>query len=107
MPPAIDKRSEARRRCYAEVMWAYFNTMDFHAARMVNVSRGGGYFETGQPALPGASVFIRVQKVLDAADPSSPAEALRSAALGEVKWCRDLSGGGAQFGVGFRYHIPV
>jgi len=33
---------------------------------------------------------------------------MKTTALGEVKWCRELFGGPAvRFGIGVRYHIPV
>lgn len=108
MVPSHEKRSESRQRCHAEVTWAYFNTANFHSGRMVNVSRGGGYLVTESPAMPGASVFIRVEKVLDTSGLSAAEEVIRSTALGEVKWCRELhEEGQTRFGIGFRYHIPV
>jgi hypothetical protein len=33
---------------------------------------------------------------------------MKTTALGEVKWCRELFGGSVvRFGIGVRYHIPV
>jgi hypothetical protein len=74
---------------------------------MVNVSRGGGISNPNK-LLPGATLFIRVQRMLipGTADPCP--DAIRTAALGEVKWCREVGNGQVlHFGVGFRYHIPV
>jgi hypothetical protein len=103
-----EKRTEARHDYDADIMWAYFNTSSFHGARMVNVSRSGGYFLTEEAALPGATLFIRVHKFpVEGAHAACP-DAPRTAALGEVKWCREVGSGHAPyFGVGFRYHIPV
>ena len=64
--------------------------------------------DAGQPLLPGATILIRLQ-AFDAPG-QAPCErgALRTTALGEVKWCRELSGTATGwFGVGVRYHFPV
>lgn len=110
MASSPEKRSEDRHTCDAVIMWAYFNTSNAHDARMMNVSRSGGYFESSQEAIPGATLFIRVQNRTSSAGghAAGAQDAIRSAALGEVKWCREMaSGSSRRFGIGFRYHIPV
>jgi hypothetical protein len=102
-----EKRCEDRQNCEAEVEWAYFNKEDFFNARLLNFSRGGSYMECAQSLIPGATILIRLQ-----ACTSSTGEPLsrniRTTALGEVKWCRELCAGQPhRFGIGVRYHIPV
>lgn len=108
MKSTSEKRCEDRHGCDAAVEWAYFNKGESFSARMLNFSKGGGYFVSGQPLLPGATILIRLRAV-DAPGPA-PGErgALRTTALGEVKWCRELSGTATGwFGIGVRYHFPV
>lgn len=104
-----EKRCEHRQSCDADIEWTYFNRGDCFSARLLNFSKGGGYFISSQPLTPGATVLIRVRDF-------SPADSKvcdigttpRMTALGEVKWCREISGGAAaRFGIGVRYHFPV
>lgn len=105
-PP--EKRSEDRQGCDAAVEWAYFNKADFFNARLLNFSGGGGYMECARPLIPGATILIRVQSC-DASGGEPPSSRhLRTTALGEVKWCRELHADQPhRFGIGVRYHIPV
>lgn len=103
-----EKRSEDRSTCDADIEWVYFNKPDAHAARLLNVSPSGGYFECRHSIIPGATILVRVHHGVSGA-PDGPAGApLRTAALAEVKWCRDLPDRSpAAFGIGIRYHLPV
>ena len=103
-----EKRCEDRQNCDAVIEWAYFNKGECFRARMLNFSKGGGYFVSGQALIPGATILIRLRDFdtlgADACDPSE----IRTTALGEVKWCQDLSDASAvRFGIGVRYHFPV
>ena len=102
-----EKRREARQKCDAEVEWAYFNKADFFYARLLNFSGGGSYIECAKPLIPGATILIRLQTC--AASGGEPLiRDMRTTALGEVKWCRELQAEQIQrFGIGVRYHIPV
>jgi hypothetical protein len=103
-----EKRCEDRQNCDAVIEWAYFNRGDCFSARLLNFSTGGGYFVCGQPLIPGATVLIRVRDVSSGDSGSCDRGILRTTALGEVKWCRELSSEpGARFGIGIRYHFPV
>lgn len=102
-----EKRCEDRQNCDAEVKWAYFNKADFFNARLLNFSGGGSYIECAQPLIPGATILIRLQTSASSAG-EPPSRNMRTTALGEVKWCRELHAGQSQrFGIGVRYHIPV
>jgi hypothetical protein len=103
-----EKRCEERQKCHAAIEWAYFNKSDFFCARLLNFSRGGGYFESGHPLIPGATILIRLQKYDSGDEGTAECRYMKTTALGEVKWCRELFGGPAvRFGIGVRYHIPV
>lgn len=104
-----EKRCEDRQSCDAVIEWTYFNRGGCFSARLLNFSRGGGYFISSQPLTPGATVLIRVLDVNPAESGACDAgAAMRTTALGEVKWCREIIAEPvAQFGVGVRYHFPV
>lgn len=102
-----EKRCEDRQNCDAAVEWAYFNKADFFSARLLNFSKGGGYFESTQSPIPGATILIRLQKDAYRGGESASSH-MRTTALGEVKWCRELQEKQPhRFGIGVRYHIPV
>ncbi|MCU0603617.1 MAG: PilZ domain-containing protein [Desulfobacterales bacterium] len=102
-----EKRCEDRQECDAVVEWAYFNKADFFNARLLNFSGGGSYIECTQPLIPGATILIRLQACAASGGPP-PIRNMRTTALGEVKWCRELPAQPPhRFGIGVRYHIPV
>lgn len=103
-----EKRCEDRQACDAVIEWAYFNKGECFSARLLNFSKGGGYFVSGQPLIPGATILIRLRSFESGDSNASECSAMRTTALGEVKWCRELSGApAAGFGIGVRYHLPV
>lgn len=108
MGSETEKRSEDRQGCDAAIDWAYFNKADFYSAHLLNVSPSGGYFECGQRIIPGATLFIRLQYCRACVEDPAIRDCMRSTALGEVKWCRELPDQQPRpYGVGIRYHMPV
>jgi hypothetical protein len=108
MGSEIEKRSEDRRGCAAAIDWAYFNKADFYSAHLLNVSPSGGYFECEQRIIPGATLFIRLHHGPASVGDPTICDCMRSTALGEVKWCRELTDRKPRpYGVGIRYHMPV
>lgn len=107
MAAQSEKRSENRQECNAAVEWAYFNKPDFFDAQLLNFSGGGGYLECTRPLIPGATILVRLQACANSGE--DPAyRHLRTTALGEVKWCRELQAElSCRFGIGLRYHFPV
>jgi hypothetical protein len=105
-PP--EKRCEDRLGCEARIKWAYFNKSDFFSGQLLNISPNGGYFLSEQGALPGSTLLIRVQKCISCNDRGPERSWIRSNALCEVKWCREVANEtGLPFAVGIRYHLPV
>ena len=108
MEPQSDKRCERRHPCDALIEWAYFNKTEFHQARMLNFSRSGGHFVCEQGAIPGATVFIRLQECVSCGGGAAGRDWVRTTGLGEVKWCRQSPDPNPmRFEVGIRYHVPV
>jgi hypothetical protein len=103
-----EKRGEDRQTCDASIEWAYFNKGESFSARLLNFSTGGGYFVSGQPLIPGATILIRLRSVEPGDADAFDRSAMRTTALGEVKWCRPIGATpAASFGIGVRYHFPV
>lgn len=103
-----ENRGEERISCEADIEWAYFNRSEVHAARMLNISKSGSYFECSHPIIPGATILIRVHKKVSCSPADSIETHLRTAALGEVKWCRELADDRSSvYGIGIRYYLPV
>jgi hypothetical protein len=102
----LDKRNAKRHGCNGEIIWAYFNEKDYSKARTLNFSRDGSYFETDRALGVGLTVLIRVLKCIDRNDRSKDPGDIRWNALGEVKWCRKLTGEKqGHYGIGVKYHL--
>jgi hypothetical protein len=102
----LDKRNGERHGCDGELIWSYFNKKDYSKARALNFSRDGSYFETDLALGVGLTVLIRVLNCLDQNDRSEDHECIRWNAMGEVKWCRELTGGKQDhYGIGVKYHL--
>ncbi len=107
-----EKREDARFRCGSSVEWGYLTKPEKHSARMRNFSQAGICFETTRPPVHGATIMVRLEAYEDdcRSDCRQGRECPwpRSMALGDVKWCRDLSGSASPlFGVGVKFHFPV
>jgi hypothetical protein len=101
----LDKRNGKRHACDGEIIWSYFNKKDYSKARALNFSREGSYFETELALSVGLTVLIRVLNCIDHNDRSKNPECIRWNALGEVKWCRELTGGKkGHYGICVKYH---
>ncbi len=105
MVALLDKRYEKRNGCDGEIIWSYFNKKDYYAARALNFSQDGSYFETDRALGVGLTVLIRVLNCIDHNDRSKDPEGIRWNALCEVKSCRELNGGKqGHYGIGVKYH---
>jgi hypothetical protein len=105
MVALLEKRCAKRHGCDGEIIWAYFNKRDYSAARVLNFSRDGSYLETDRAVGVGFSVLIRVLNCIDHNDQSKDPESIRWNALGEIKSCRELTGGKqGYYGIGVKYH---
>ena len=105
MVALLDKRNGERHGFHGEIIWSYFNKKDYFEARALNFSRDGSYFETDRALGVGVTVLIRVLNCFDQNIRSEENECIRWNALGEVKWCRDLTGGKqGHYGIGVKYH---
>jgi hypothetical protein len=109
---SLEKRREERFSCGSPVEWAYFNKVEKHNARMRNFSHTGASFECSQALVNGATIMVRLEsyqaECRSGCGEKSDCPWPRSVVLGEVKWCRNVSGGGVPlFGVGVKFHLPA
>lgn len=107
-----EKRCDARFSCRAPVEWAYFNKPEKHSARMRNFSHAGACFECSQAPIHGATIMVRLEayqaECRSDCREKSDCPWPRWNVLGEVKWCRGITGSGRPlFGVGVKFHPPV
>lgn len=106
----VEKRRDERISCRASVAWAYFNKTETHGASLRDFSRAGACVECSEAPIRGSTIVLRME-----AYPAGCREGCtdegncpwpRSIALGEVRWCREISGGDPQrFGVGLKFHL--
>jgi hypothetical protein len=84
------KRSGIRHHFKASIVYAPFNTNDYHDAEVVNVSEQGMSFRSRAPLKPGVFIFIRIQKYSRMISNINSEIRPRIVTLAEVKWCREL-----------------
>lgn len=112
MDPSKEKRHEKRFDCGSPVEWTYFNKSEKHNARMRNFSHAGACLESAEALVYGATIIVRLEayqaECRADCQEKSTCPWPRSMVLGEVKWCRGISGSGLQrFGVGMKFHLSV
>jgi hypothetical protein len=108
MGAQAEKRIEQRHACEGTMNWVNFTKECYGAARVLNFSQNGSYFETDQALLPGSTVLIHVFKCMNCVDVFKTPGAVRWEALAEVKWCLKLSDSdNTAYAVGVRYHYPA
>jgi hypothetical protein len=108
MGAQAEKRIEQRHACKGTMNWVYFNKECYGAARILNFSQNGSYFETDQALVPGWTVLIHIFKCMNCVDVSKTLANLRWNALAEVKWCQKRSDSdNTLYAVGVKYHCAV
>ena len=113
MIKTIDKRTDKRYVCNAEIAWSRFNRMELdygqeslYRAKVLNCSVSGLYFESKYPLKPGNTILFRTEISGCGVSNLEGYECLRTISLAEVKWCRDLvKNGELYFGIGAKYPI--
>lgn len=106
-----DKRRDERFACRTPVEWTYFNKPERYSAQMRNFSTAGACFECSQALVHGATILVRLEGYQAECRSECTDQSLcpwpRSIVLGEVRWCRGISGSGLPpFGVGVKFHLP-
>jgi hypothetical protein len=106
-----DKRHDERFTCRSPVEWTYFNKPESYSAQMRNFSSTGACFESSQELVRGATILVRLESYQTECRSECVAQSEcpwpRSIVLGEVKWCRNITGSGLlPFGVGVKFHLP-
>ena len=105
MEDQTEKRSSDRYPQKVPITVAYFNTNKYYGATLMNYSEGGVYFESDFPFHPRSSIYIRIEKKLADLPEAEIHNGFRSVAIGEVKWCTEVSKGeSGKYGIGVKYY---
>lgn len=100
-----EKRSCGRHYQEMPITVAYFNTSHYRRAKMLNYSEGGIYFEADFSFQPRTSIYIRIEKETTDLPEGRIHSGFRSVALGEVKWCKEISETeSGKYGMGVKYY---
>jgi hypothetical protein len=86
-----EKRSCIRYHFMASIIYAPFNTNNYHDGEVVDVSEKGMSFRSRVPLKPGSAIFIRTQKYCRMISNANAEIRPRTVTLAEVKWCRELT----------------
>ncbi len=70
------------------VLWAYFNTSEYHPSRLTNCGQEGLSFKSDICLKPGTNIFVKLDLGIKPA---------------EVRWCKE-SDDSESFEIGVRYH---
>jgi hypothetical protein len=103
----MEKRNCDRHNQEARIFCACFNTNKYYQAKLLNYCEGGLYFESEIAFKPRTSIYIRIEEFSKEASEPPLHNGFRTTTLGEVKWCRAISGTEFyKFGVGIKYYEP-
>ena len=108
MKTNAEKRVYDRHSFAADVEFSYFNKEHLYLAQTLNIGMGGMCFKSSRFLKPGATVYVRLQKIHPNGSGSGACEGLRSATLAEVRWCKEVNNETESFYViGAKYYEPV
>jgi hypothetical protein len=110
MVHAAEKRRDERIPCRSAVVWAYFNKTETRSASLRDFSRAGACLDCSEAPIHGSTIVLRMEAYPAGCREGCKEEDIcpwpRSIALGEVRWCRQITGGNPQrFGVGLKFHL--
>jgi hypothetical protein len=102
-----EKRAYGRHSFSADVVFSYFNKNHPYFAQAMNLGSGGMCFNSSLFLQPGATVIIRLKKILRNPSGNGSCEGLRSVTLAEVKWCSEVPGNEVSYyAAGVKYLEP-
>jgi hypothetical protein len=105
MEDQTENRSCDRHCQEVPITVSYFNNDRYYGATLLNYSEGGLYFESDFAFKSGTSIYIRLEKKLTDLSEGKIHYGFRSATLGKVKWCKEISNKEAfRYGTGIRYY---
>jgi hypothetical protein len=103
-----ERRVYARHSLTADIVFSYFNKEPSYHAQTMNLGSGGMCFKSDLFHPPGATLFIRVQKIHPDGFCTGFCEGLRTVTLAEIKWCKKESDtDDTDYGVGVKYFESV
>ena len=101
----MKKRIEHRHNCEGSISCRYFIKGETFNGRMLNFSKSGMYFESGECIREGETIYFRLISSSSLPSAREFFDGLRSESLAEVKWCREIKNeDAAYFGYGVKYY---
>jgi len=85
-----EKRITQRQDYKVPIQVSIFNKKKFFTAQTINNCIDGICFKSNTFLRPGTTVYVRIKQFLPDTARESAFEGLRSATLGEIKWCKEL-----------------
>ncbi|UCD82295.1 MAG: hypothetical protein JSW26_12985 [Desulfobacterales bacterium] len=102
-----EKRSSGRLRHQGAITFSIFNQQNCIDAQSLDYSTYGLKFKSLCALRPGTTICIRVKPGQRGSRPDCFGQSMRSLALAEVKWCREIEGSNAcRYEVGVHYYPP-
>ena len=103
MVGSLERRLSKRCELTMPVDCAYFNSANYHRAKIVNYSEEGMYIESHIPFKPQSSVHFRMRN----GTKNCKCEKMRMNGIAEVRWCEEISDSqGSLFGIGIKFYPP-
>ena len=84
------KKIHERQNYCVPIVVSIFNKKNFFDALATNSNMNGICFKSNTFLRPGTTVYVRIKQFLPDTARESAFEGLRSATLGEIKWCKEL-----------------
>ncbi len=102
-----EKRAYKRQSFTASMVFSYFNKEHCFDAQTLNHCDGGMGFKSNVFLKTGAALYIRVKEFQPNGLPADGCKGLRSKALAEVKWCKEMPNSDLfLYSVGAKYYQP-
>lgn len=102
-----NKRTWERCRYCVPIMFSYFNKNHLVNGQTINYGGGGIGIKSHMFLKPGATVYFRIKQFLPNAAGKGDSQGLRSVALAEIKWCKEIFNDAETFyEIGAKYYVP-
>ena len=99
-----EKRSGRRRSCEVSIACSFFNSENRHAATVTDFGADGVRLISDSPYVPGTPISMRIENWRQHIPISKDDVSLRTYAVGEVKWCNEITGRtGNRYEMGVKY----
>ncbi len=108
MQTTAEKRADERQSFVGPIVFSYFNKELCFDAQTLNHCDSGLCFKSDVDLKPGATVYIKAKKFPPNLSCNTNCRGLRSVALGEIKWCKEIPDPMVHsYEIGVKYYEPA